>query len=80
MRHLTNFFADIRLTVVLLGMSILLIFFGTLDQTNIGIKGALRKYFEENPGNNDSTDQIEKRFHIALWQYRWPYGTIWCWP
>ena len=45
MRHLTNFFADIRLTVVLLGMSILLIFFGTLDQTNIGIKGALRKYF-----------------------------------
>ena len=78
MRHLLNFFADIRLTVVLLGMSILLIFFGTLDQTNIGIKGALRKYFEENPTwRNDSTDQIEKRFHIALWQYpeEWPYGT-----
>lgn len=78
MRHLLNFFADIRLTVVLLGMSILLIFFGTLDQTNIGIKGALRKYFEENPTwRNDSTDQLEKRFHIAFWQYpeEWPYGT-----
>ena len=77
MRILFNFFADIRLTVVLLGMSILLVFFGTLDQTNIGIKGSLRKYFEENSTwINEIENQTEKKYHVALWQYpeEWPLG------
>jgi len=45
-----------------LGFSILMIFFGTLDQTNIGIKGALEKYFEN---------------FFTTWQYpeEWPMGT-----
>jgi hypothetical protein len=69
MRLLLKFFADLRLTVVLLGLSIVMIFFGTLDQTNIGIKGTLEKYFEGNilrPWENFTT-----------WQYpeEWPMGT-----
>jgi len=62
MRLFLNFFADLRLTVVLLGLSIVMIFFGTLDQTNIGIKGTLEKYFEG---------------YFTTWQYpeEWPMGT-----
>ena len=61
MRLLLKFFADLRLTVVLLGLSIVMIFFGTLDQTNIGIKGTLEKYFEG---------------YFTTWQYpeEWPMG------
>ena len=43
MHPIIKFFADLRMTVVLLALSLVMIFFGTLDQTNIGIKGALRK-------------------------------------
>lgn len=62
MNLVLKFFADLRLTVVLLGLSILMIFFGTLDQTNIGIKGTLEKYFEGT---------------FTTWQYpeEWPIGT-----
>ena len=61
MRILLKFFADLRLTVVLLGLSTIMIFFGTLDQTNIGIKGTLEKYFEG---------------YFTTWQYpeEWPMG------
>jgi len=78
MQTILKFFADLRLTIVLLALSLVMIFFGTLDQTNIGIKGALKKYFEENPSwENPESEQMEKRFHIALWQYpeEWPGGT-----
>ena len=78
MHPIIKFFADLRMTVVLLALSLVMIFFGTLDQTNIGIKGALRKYFEENhEWHNPQTGRTEKKFHIALWQYpeEWPGGT-----
>ncbi len=78
MQLILKFFADLRMTVVLLALSMVMIFFGTLDQSNIGINGALKKYFEENhEWYNDETEQKEKKFHIALWQYpeEWPGGT-----
>ena len=63
MQPLLKFFADLRLTIVLLAMSMLMVFFGTLDQANIGIKGSLEKYFEG---------------YFHAWQYpeEWPGGTI----
>ena len=63
MNPLLKFFADLRLTIVLLAMSMLMVFFGTLDQANIGIKGSLERYFEG---------------YFTTWQYpeEWPGGTI----
>lgn len=46
MRSILRFFASLRLTVVLLGFSLALIFFMTLDQVHLGIHGALAKYIE----------------------------------
>jgi hypothetical protein len=41
-----KFFASLRLTVVLLGLSLVLIFFGTLDQVHYGIWETQKRYFE----------------------------------
>lgn len=40
-----QFFVSLKLTVVLLGLSALLVFFATLDQTNLGIWGIQQKWF-----------------------------------
>lgn len=40
-----EFFSSLRLTVVLLVMSMILIFVGTIDQVNLGIWAAQEKYF-----------------------------------
>ena len=55
-------FTSLRLTIVLLGFSVALVFFGTLDQVNIGINKAQKDYFES--------------FFVA-WKYpqEWPLGT-----
>jgi hypothetical protein len=59
---LVKFFTDLRLTVSLLACSLALVFFGTLDQSNIGINKALKVYFES---------------FYAVWKYpeEWPLGT-----
>lgn len=56
-----GFFSSLRLTVYLLGFSVVLVFFGTLDQVNYGIYEAQRRYFQS---------------LIAFWQYpaQWPGG------
>jgi len=40
------FFTSLKLTVVLLGFSMALVFFGTLDQVNFGIHETQKRYFE----------------------------------
>ncbi|MEM0966703.1 MAG: cytochrome c biogenesis protein ResB [Verrucomicrobiota bacterium] len=45
-RGLLLFFTSLRLTVVLLGFSMALVFFGTLDQVNYGIHETQKRYFE----------------------------------
>ena len=56
------FFSSLRLTVTLLSFSMALVFFGTLDQVNIGINKAQEVYFES---------------FGAVWKYpeEWPLGT-----
>ncbi|MBC2593385.1 cytochrome c biogenesis protein ResB [Ruficoccus amylovorans] len=54
MKSLYRFLSSLKLTVVLLAFSILLVFFGTLDQVHYGIHEAQRRYFES---------------FLALWQY-----------
>lgn len=56
-----RFFTSLRLTVWLLIGSLLLVFFGTLDQVELGVRGAQMKYFES---------------FIATWGYpaSWPFG------
>ena len=56
------FFSSLRLTVTLLAFSMALVFFGTLDQVNIGINKAQEVYFES---------------FGAVWKYpeEWPLGT-----
>ena len=44
-RQFRNFFVSLRLTVVLLVLSIVLIFVATLDQVNLGIWAVQEKYF-----------------------------------
>ncbi|MEO6002183.1 MAG: cytochrome c biogenesis protein ResB [Opitutus sp.] len=44
-RQFRNFFVSMRLTVVLLVLSMLLIFIATLDQVNLGIWAVQEKYF-----------------------------------
>jgi len=55
-----------RLTVVLLAFSLLLVFFGTLDQVRIGIRAAQGIYFES---------------LLAFWHYpeTWPLGSVLKW-
>src|SRR4051812_35450687 len=50
-----KFFVSLRLTVVLLALSIILIFAATLDQVNLGIWAVQEKYF---------------RTFIVLWNYK----------
>ncbi len=66
MNPLYRFFSSIRLTVTLLTLGLLLVFFGTLDQVNIGIRGAQEKYFEH---------------VVALWRYpdEWFFGEYLSW-
>ena len=66
MNRLKEILSSLRLTVALLALSIVLIFFGTLDQANIGIYGAQEKYFEH---------------FIGVWQYppQWPLGGFLHW-
>ncbi len=45
-RQFFLFFTSLRLTVVLLGFSMVLVFFGTLDQVNFGIHETQKRYFE----------------------------------
>ena len=54
---------SLRLTVYLLAFSVLLVFFGTLDQVRIGIRGAQQIYFES---------------LLAFWHYpeTWPMGGL----
>lgn len=54
MTYLLHFFSSIRLTVTLLCFSMMLVFFGTLDQVHIGIRGAQKVYFES---------------YFAVWRY-----------
>lgn len=46
MQALLKFFSSLRLTVVLLALSLVLIFFGTLDQVEFGIWETQKRYFE----------------------------------
>ncbi len=61
MRQLFLSFSSLRLTVVLLAFSMVLVFFGTLDQVHFGIHETQKRYFES---------------LIAIWQYplEWPAG------
>ncbi len=63
MKVLLKFFGSLRLTVTLLALSIVLIFFGTLDQVEFGIRYTQEKYFES---------------LIALWKYppQWVLGDL----
>lgn len=54
MRSLFKFFSSLQLTVVLLSLSMMLIFFGTLDQVQFGIWHTQKLYFES---------------FIAVWAY-----------
>lgn len=57
---------SLRLSVFLLGISVLLVFFGTLDQVRIGIREAQELYFES---------------FFVIWNYpeMWPGGSILKW-
>ncbi len=44
-RQFRNFFVSLRLTVVLLVLSMILIFAATLDQVNLGVWAVQEKYF-----------------------------------
>lgn len=61
MPRLIQYFASLRLTVWLLIGSLILVFFGTLDQIDLGVRGAQIKYFES---------------LFATWGYprSWPLG------
>ncbi len=66
MSRLLKFFSSIRLTVVLLGLSVLLVFLATLSQMDMGVRGAQVKFFMS---------------FFALWQYPLglPYGASLHW-
>jgi hypothetical protein len=46
LRQFRDFFVSLRLTVVLLALSIILIFAATLDQVNLGVWAVQHKYFQ----------------------------------
>ena len=61
MKRIYGFFSSIRLTIFLLTCSLLLVFFGTLDQVHYGIYFTQKKYFE----------------HLLVvwnWPEQWLYG------
>ncbi|WOO43461.1 cytochrome c biogenesis protein ResB [Rubellicoccus peritrichatus] len=62
MNPVFRFFSSLRLTVVLLAFSMVLVFFGTLDQVHWGIHETQKRYFES---------------LYVFWQYplEWPYGS-----
>ena len=45
LRQFKDFFVSLRLTVVLLGLSIILVFWATLAQTDLGVYGVQQKFF-----------------------------------
>lgn len=45
-RQFRDFFVSLKLTVVLLALSLILVFAATLDQVNLGIWGVQEKYFQ----------------------------------
>lgn len=45
MKPIIKFFSSLELTIACFALAMVLIFFGTLDQTNLGIHGAIEKYF-----------------------------------
>lgn len=63
MKRIFQVFASLKLTVALLTLGIILIFFGTLDQVHIGIREAQKAYFES---------------FIAVWAFprEWPFGEV----
>lgn len=63
LKGLARTLGSLRLTVYLLAFSVLLVFFGTLDQIRIGIRGAQQIYFES---------------LLAFWHYpeTWPMGAV----
>ena len=63
LKRLLRELGSLRLSVFLLGFSVLLVFFGTLDQVQIGIRQAQDIYFES---------------FIAIWRYPefWPGGNF----
>lgn len=65
-RKVFRFLGSLRLTVVLLALSVVLVFFGTLDQVKIGIQAAQDMYFES---------------LLAFWHYpeTWPGGGVLSW-
>jgi hypothetical protein len=62
MKTILRFFASLRLTIVLLGFSMALIFFMTLNQVHLGIHGALAKYIES---------------FFVLWEWPEQWGSDW---
>ncbi|MBO94202.1 MAG: hypothetical protein CMI32_04800 [Opitutales bacterium] len=58
--------SSLRLTIFLLSCSMVLVFFATLDQVHMGIRGAQKEYFESLYG---------------IWHYpaQWPYGESLTW-
>ena len=44
-RQFRDFFISLRLTVFLLGLSIILVFWATLAQTDLGVYGVQQKFF-----------------------------------
>ncbi|NBD38783.1 MAG: ResB protein required for cytochrome C biosynthesis [Verrucomicrobia bacterium] len=61
-----NFLSSIRLTLFLLAASLLLVFFGTLDQVHYGIYHTQQKYFEH---------------AFVVWEYpaQWAFGEALSW-
>lgn len=61
MKAFFSFLSSIKLTLFLLGFSVLLVFFGTLDQVHYGIYFTQQKYFEH---------------VLTVWEYpaQWLYG------
>ena len=59
MAHVYRMLASMKLSVFLLGFSLILVFFGTLDQVHFGIYETQRRYFQS---------------LIAFWQFplEWP--------
>ncbi len=66
LKNLAKGLGSLRLTVVLLAFSVLLVFFGTLDQVRMGIRDAQKLYFES---------------LIVIWRYPefWHWGNFLKW-
>lgn len=66
MRRLYKIFSSLRLTLVLLGFAMALVFFGTLEQVELGIRAVQERYFES---------------WFVVWSYpqAWPGGGVLPW-